>query len=80
MKVKKCGNVCRSKTTETMSVTCPNCKAELEIVPTDVHGDLTRVFPRYYIKCKCCGQWARIKLKEMTKTFKDEVISLNISM
>ncbi len=80
MKVKKCGNVYSKQTTEMMDVTCPNCNAKLEIVPKDVHADLTRVFPRYYIKCKCCGQWSRIKLKEMTKTFKDEVISLNISM
>lgn len=80
MKAKKRGTLLKKERTETHIVTCPKCNVRLKLIPKDVHSDITRVFPRYYFKCKCCGQWTRIKLKEMPQTFKDEVIALNIPM
>ncbi len=80
MKVNGCGNVCRDENPENMDMTCLNCQAKLELIPQDFRADLTRVFPRYYFKCKWCGEWTRVKLKKMTQTFKNEVLALNISM
>lgn len=75
MKILKAG----SFPTITANVSCRFCKAELEIVPSDVHknkADFPAYPDAYYYRCPCCYRTNYLNISNFSEDFRYEIFKL----